>query len=290
MQSSRLWSAPASDIWPGQNSQNHQHQHASNGYHGSPNSTSRDREQPPWRSEATAVSTRTDSHPRQRATVEPAAVQSDAAGMRTQQGCNPPFATVQYAPYNGQASMNSPTPQRMPAAVAVTPMHAAGRQSRTSISPPFATVEDSSQAGTGQAEQSSREVSPPYATNQESLPGASADSSGKHTQARLILEGSRAHETVQQMHSASQPASTGYGASLYGAASAAARAGGEILGVDAESGGIAGHEGSSRAESPRQRVGGSRPYATEASLQVCSPLLRSNMHSKLLLPAALAAT
>ena len=176
-----------------------------------------------------------------------------------QKSSDPPFA-VSKNTLRSEEGRTQLGPQHSTAAVAPVHRHAAGRQNSKSEGPPFALAAN----GSGRAVQSlpepmSRETSPPYATHAQH---GSADSPGKQAQARLFLRDGQEVSYGRYAHP-----------SLPEVAIRQARDANGLVRDEQESIGMSAEE--ERAESaehssPRHSISSLRPYANDASLQVCA--------------------
>lgn len=219
------------------------------------------REQPVWYSEDTSAPVSTPSYGHQvTALLKPSAAASYPVGRSLQQSSRPPFATSNDAMHNEAGDVGLLEARRGAAARAATVTQAAGRQNRKSESPPYAVAaEDPRHAGQSLPQPVSREASSPYALHEEHR---SADSPIKHAQAGVILHAGQ--ESSQASH---VPRSL-----LLGDVRAGRAVGGPVRDEHESTGMSADEERADSADpsSPRHSVSSLRPYANDASLQVCA--------------------
>ena len=258
VQASWLPSAPGADRRPAQSAQD-TFQRAGPGYPTDLHSRSAVAEQPYWHRDSAGLPVSSSYSGGLLTASGASAVSSYPAGINLQRGLGSPFAISKDAMHSEERPADL-VPQPSAAAGAPAHRHAAGRQNSKSEGAPFALAAE----GYGRAVQSlpepkSRETSPPYATHAQHR---SADSSSKQAQARLLLGDSRQDNYARH----------GYQSLPVQEVRAASGANG-LVRDEHESTGMSvdeGRAGSAGTLSPRHSISSLRPYANDASLQVCA--------------------
>ena len=254
MQAGRLPSAPFADTRPDQSDEGMSRQPGP-GYPPDAYSRSGHREPPIYHREDTRAPVSTDFSGRSRTAMDTSAAASYPVGRSLQQSSGPPFGTM-----NTEAGdMDILEPWRGAAAAAATATQAAGRRTCNRESPPYAVAgKGLGHAGQSLPQPASREASPPYALHEEHMP---AHPPSRPAQAGGILHDSR--ESSQGRH--------GDESVLAGENGPARVAKGRVRGAH-ESATLSADEERDESpdpSSPRHSISSLRPYANDASLQVC---------------------